>query len=64
MAAGGVLLSSAGFSLDAKPSQKMKIVLLTGSPRRSGNTNHLADQFTRGAQEAGHEVFRFDAANL
>lgn len=62
MAAGGVLLSSAGFSLDAKPSKKMKIVLLTGSPRRSGNTNHLADQFIRGAQEAGHEVFRFDAA--
>ncbi len=62
MAAGGVLLSSAGFSLDAKPSKKMKIVLLTGSPRRSGNTNHLADQFTRGAQEAGNEVFRFDAA--
>lgn len=62
MAAGGLLLSSAGFSLDAKSSKKMKIVLLTGSPRRSGNTNHLADQFTRGAQEAGHEVFRFDAA--
>ena len=62
MTAGGILLSSAGFKLNAKNNRKMKIVLLTGSPRRAGNTNHLADQFTKGAEEAGHEVFRFDAA--
>ena len=62
MAAGGILLSSAGFNLHVKTGKKMRIVLLTGSPRRAGNTNHLADQFTKGAKEAGHEVFRFDAA--
>ena len=41
---------------------KMHAVVLTGSPRRSGNTNYLAEQFMRGAREAGHTVFRFDAA--
>ena len=35
---------------------------LTGSPRAHGNSNALADEFTRGAREAGHEVVRFDAA--
>ena len=37
----------------------MKIVVLTGSPRRNGNTNHLAGQFIKGAEEAGHEVYHF-----
>mgnify|MGYP000009508274 FL=1 len=40
----------------------MKIVVLTGSPRRNGNTNHLAGQFIKGAEEAGHEVYHFDCA--
>lgn len=43
-------------------SKGMKIVVLTGSPRRSGNTNYLADRFIAGAEENGHEVFRFDCA--
>ena len=38
----------------------MKIVVLKGSPRRSGNSNWLADQFIKGAAEAGHEVSEFD----
>ena len=65
LAAGGILLSASGIEAITKPAntKKMKIVLITGSPRRTGNTNHMADQFTRGAQEAGHEVFRFDAAS-
>ena len=54
-AAGVTLLSGAGIA-------KMKIVVLTGSPRRNGNTNHLAGQFIKGAEEAGHEVYRFDCA--
>ena len=40
----------------------MKIVVLTGSPRRNGNSAHLAEQFIKGAREQGHEVFRFDCA--
>jgi multimeric flavodoxin WrbA len=41
----------------------MKITIITGSPRKHGNSNHLADQFIKGAEEAGHQIFRFDAAN-
>ena len=41
---------------------KMKILVLTGSPRKNGNSNTLADYFIKGAQEAGHEIVRFDAA--
>ena len=40
----------------------MKILVITGSPRKNGNSNTLADHFIRGAQEAGHEIVRFDAA--
>lgn len=66
-AAGATLLSGAGIAkatelLNDKTDKKMKIVVLTGSPRRNGNTNHLAGQFIKGAEEAGHEVYRFDCA--
>lgn len=40
----------------------MKVVILTGSPRKHGNSAYLADEFQRGAEEAGNEVFRFDTA--
>ena len=40
----------------------MKIVTITSSPHRKGTTDALASAFCRGAEEAGHEVFRFDAA--
>lgn len=67
VAAGATLLSGAGITkaaelLNDKTDKKMKIVVLTGSPRRNGNTNHLAGQFIKGAEEAGHEVYRFDCA--
>lgn len=42
--------------------REMKIVVLTGSPRMDGNTNYLAEQFIKGAEENGHSVFRFDCA--
>jgi multimeric flavodoxin WrbA len=40
----------------------MKIVVLTGSPRRNGNSVWLAEQFIKGAKESGHDIFRFDSA--
>ena len=43
-------------------SDKMKIVVLTGSPRANGNSACLAEQFIKGAQEKGHEIYRFDCA--
>lgn len=36
-----------------------KIVILNGSPRRSGNTSALVKAFTRGAEEAGNTVTEF-----
>ena len=40
----------------------MNIVVLTGSPRKHGNSAYLADSFIKGAEEQGHQVFRFDCA--
>lgn len=40
----------------------MKITVITGSPHRKGTSALLADRFIEGAGQAGHEVFRFDAA--
>ena len=34
----------------------MKIVVLMGSPNRKGSTSILAEEFKRGAEEAGHTV--------
>lgn len=41
----------------------MKIVILMGSPNKNGSTSLLAEEFTRGAREAGHNVERIDAAH-
>ena len=41
---------------------KKRIVMITGSPRKGGNTNALAAAFRSGAEAAGHEVRVFDAA--
>lgn len=40
----------------------MKITLITGSPRKGGNTFAMADAFVKAAEAKGHEVVRFDAA--
>ena len=40
----------------------MKVVVITGSHRRTGASMLLADRFIEGADGAGHDVFRFDAA--
>lgn len=40
----------------------MKVTVITGSAHKKGTSALLADKFIEGALEAGHEVFRFDAA--
>lgn len=41
----------------------MKIVLLKGSPHKNGSSNLLAEQFQRGAEEAGHQAEGIDVGN-
>ena len=33
-----------------------KVLILSGSPRKGGNSDLLCDEFLRGAQESGHQV--------
>ncbi|MGN0665852.1 MAG: NAD(P)H-dependent oxidoreductase [Huintestinicola sp.] len=42
----------------------MKIVVLTGSPRKNGNSNLMADAFIKAAEEKGHNIVRFDTAQM
>ena len=35
---------------------KKKVLILSGSPRKGGNSDLLCDEFLRGALEAGHEA--------
>ncbi len=59
------LEGKAAFNGEAKATEakkSMKILVLTGSPRKNGNSAALAAQFIKGAEEAGHTVTRFDAA--
>ena len=43
-----------------------KIVILNGSPRKTGNTSALVKAFTEGAEAAGHEVvcFHLDSMDI
>ena len=41
-----------------------KIVVITGSPRKNGNSFAMTDAFVKAAQAKGHTVTRFDAAFL
>lgn len=40
----------------------MKLVVITGSPHQNGTSALLAERFIQGAEEAGHQICRFDAA--
>lgn len=42
----------------------MKITVITGSPRKNGNTFAMVDSFITAAKAKGHEVVRFDAAMM
>ncbi len=59
---GSLLNAAAGNPKNKKRNGTMKLLVITGSPRKNGNSNTLADHFIKGAKEAGHEVVRFDAA--
>lgn len=64
-AAGALVgISAAKTAFDAKQSggKPMKILVITGSPRKNGNSNTLADYFIKGAKDSGHNVVRFDSA--
>lgn len=39
-----------------------KIVVITGSPRKNGNSFAMTEAFIKAAKEKGHTVTRFDAA--
>ncbi len=43
---------------------KKNILILTGSPRKDGNSEKFADAFLLGAHDAGHTVTKIRAANL
>lgn len=42
---------------------KKKIMVLTGSPRAKGNSEALANAFIKGAEQAGHEIVKYDIRN-
>ena len=39
-----------------------KVLILSGSPRKGGNSDILCDEFMRGAQESGHSVEKINVA--
>lgn len=41
-----------------------KVVVITGSPRKNGNSAAMAEAFIKAAEEKGHTVTRFDAAMM
>ncbi len=41
-----------------------KIVVITGSPRKNGNSFAMTDAFIQAAEAKGHQITRFDAAMM
>ena len=46
------------------PKEGKRVLVISSSPRRGGNTDLLADEFVRGAQEAGGKVEKVFLADL
>ncbi|MDO4481304.1 MAG: flavodoxin family protein [Bacillota bacterium] len=42
----------------------MNILVLSGSPRKNGNTQIMTAEFIKGAREAGHNVTEFNAGTM
>lgn len=69
LTAGATLLSELGIAeatemFNDKTDKKMKIVVLTGSPRRNGNTNYLAGQFIKGGKKPDMRYTVLIASNI
>ena len=43
---------------------KKKIVVITGSPRKNGNSFAMTDAFIKAAEKKGHCIMRYDAADM
>lgn len=41
-----------------------RVLLLTGSPRKNGNSSAMADAFVKRAELDGHQICRFDTAHM
>ena len=46
----------------SRVNMRKKILILSGSPRKGGNSDLLCDEFARGATESGHEVEKIRVA--
>lgn len=44
--------------------KEMKITVITGSPRKNGNTFAMTEAFINAAKAKGHDVIRFDSAMM
>ena len=63
------MIAKAGENVNRKTRQggttvSKKIVVITGSPRKNGNSFAMTDAFIQAAQAKGHTVTRFNAAFL
>jgi putative NADPH-quinone reductase len=41
--------------------EKKNVLVMTGSPRKNGNSDKMAEAFIKGARSVGHEVIKFEA---
>lgn len=53
--------AASGTAVAKGGSKPMKVTVITGSPHKAGTSALLADKFIEGAQQAGHDVYRFNA---
>lgn len=51
-----ILIIEASWQVSGEGGFNMNILVVTGSPRKGGNTEILADAFAQAAKESGHEV--------
>ena len=57
-----VLVTSIPLVSKLTDNRMKRILMITGSPRKNGNSEALAESFINGAIESGHQVTRFDSA--